>query len=102
MLQYYRDISARRSEMVAPLTDLVGECRHTKTTRANKTKKWLWHWNSVHHEAFNNIKATIACYVTVAYPDYSQGLETYTDCSKLQLGAVITLNNRPLVSFVEN
>jgi hypothetical protein len=35
MVQYYRDMWARRSEMLAPLTDLVGECRETKTTRMN-------------------------------------------------------------------
>ncbi len=39
MVQYYRDMWAGRSEMQAPLTDLVGECRETKTTRMNKTKK---------------------------------------------------------------
>ena len=39
MVQYYRDIWARRSEILAPLTNLVGECGHTKVTRANKTKK---------------------------------------------------------------
>jgi hypothetical protein len=41
MVQYYRDIWARRSEMLTPLTNLVGECGHTKATRANKTKKSL-------------------------------------------------------------
>jgi hypothetical protein len=41
MLQYYQDMWARRSEMLAPLTDLVGECRETKTTKMNKTKKNL-------------------------------------------------------------
>jgi hypothetical protein len=30
MAQYYRDMWARRSEMLAPLTDLVGECREKK------------------------------------------------------------------------
>jgi hypothetical protein len=32
MVQYYRDMWARCSEMLAPLTDLVGECGETKTT----------------------------------------------------------------------
>jgi hypothetical protein len=39
MVQYYRAMWARRSEMLAPLTDLVGECGETKTTKKNKTKK---------------------------------------------------------------
>jgi hypothetical protein len=39
MVQYYRDLWARRSEMLAPLTDLVGECGQTKVTRAKGTKK---------------------------------------------------------------
>ncbi len=41
MVQYYRDMWARHSEMLAPLTDLVGECGETKTTKMNKTKKNL-------------------------------------------------------------
>jgi hypothetical protein len=39
MVQYYRDMWAKRSEMLAPLTDLVGECRETKATKKNGTKK---------------------------------------------------------------
>ena len=39
MAQYYRDLWARHSEMFAPLTSLVGDCGHTKVTRAKKTKK---------------------------------------------------------------
>jgi hypothetical protein len=39
MVQYYLDMWARCSEMLAPLTDLVGECGETKTTRMNKTKE---------------------------------------------------------------
>jgi hypothetical protein len=30
MVQYYRDMWAKRSEMLAPLSDLVGECGETK------------------------------------------------------------------------
>ena len=43
------------------------------------------------------MKATIACDVTLAYLDYSQGFEIYTDSSKLQLGAVVT--QKPLAFF---
>jgi hypothetical protein len=32
MVQYYRDLWARRSDMLAPLTSLVGECGQTKST----------------------------------------------------------------------
>ena len=35
----------------------------------------------------------------MAYPDYSQEFEIYTDGSKTQLGAVITQNNRPIAFF---
>jgi hypothetical protein len=38
MVQYYRDIWARRSEILAPLTNLVGECGHTKVTGLIKQK----------------------------------------------------------------
>ncbi len=43
MVQYYRDLWARRSKMLAPLTSLVGECGQTKATRAKGTKKAPWH-----------------------------------------------------------
>ena len=85
--------------MLSPLTDLVGECGHTKATRATKTKRTPWHWDEVHQTAFDNIKTAIAKDVVLAYPDYSQGFEIYTDSSKFQLGAVITQNNRPLAFF---
>jgi hypothetical protein len=39
MVQYYRDLWARRSNMLTPLTSLVGECGQTKSTRAKGTKK---------------------------------------------------------------
>jgi hypothetical protein len=99
MVQYYRDIWAKRSEILAPLTNLMGECRHTKATRANKTKKKPWHWDNVHQQAFDTVNATIACDVTLAYPDYSQVFEIFTDSSNFQLGSVITQNNRPLAFF---
>jgi hypothetical protein len=60
MIQYHRDMWARRSEMLAPLTDLVGECGEMKTTRINETKKKPWRWDPIHQQAFDNVKDAIA------------------------------------------
>ncbi len=43
MVQYYHDLWARQTKMLAPLTSLVGECGQTKVTRAKGTKKVPWH-----------------------------------------------------------
>ena len=99
MVQYYRDMWMRRSDMLAPLTDLVGECGQTKTTKAKGTKKASWHWDENHQQAFDLVKTTIARDVVLAYPDYSEKFEIYADASQSQIGSVITQNNRPLAFF---
>ncbi len=85
--------------MLAPLSNLVGECGETKTTRKNKVKKTPWHWDSIHQIAFDNVKATIVKEVVLAYPDFSKPFEVYTDASTKQLGAVITRKNRSIAFF---
>jgi hypothetical protein len=84
MVQYYRDLWARQSDMLTPLTSLVGECGQTKTTKAKGTKKVPWHWDKVHQRAFNHVKATITKDVVLAYLDYSKVFEIYTDASSKQ------------------
>jgi hypothetical protein len=85
--------------MLAPLTDLVGECKGTKTTRMNKTKKRPWRWDPIHQQAFDNVKAAIAKETVLAYPDFLKPFEIYTDASSTQLGAVITQDDRPIAFF---
>jgi hypothetical protein len=99
MVQYYWDMWARRSEMLAPLTDLVGECKETKTSRISKTKKKPLQWDPIHQQAFDNVKAAIAKETVLAYPDLSKPFEIYTDASSTQLGAMITQDNRPIAFF---
>jgi len=100
MVQYYRDMWPKRSEMLAPLSDLVGECGETKTIRRkNKVKKQPWHWNSIHQIAFDNVKTIIAKEVVLAYPDFTKPFDIYTDASTKQLGSVITQDNRPIAFF---
>jgi len=99
MVQYYRDMRAKCSEKLAPLTDLVGECRETKTTKKNKTKKKPWRWDPIHQQAVDNVKATIAKDIVLAYPNFSKSFEIYIDASTMQMGAVITQDNRPIKFF---
>jgi hypothetical protein len=91
----------RRSERLAPLTDLVGVCGEMKTTKKNTTKKLPWRWdpNPIHQQAFGDVKATIAKNVVLAYPDFTKPFEICTDASTMQLEAVITQDNRPIVFF---
>jgi hypothetical protein len=92
----------KRSEMLAPLTDLVRECGETKTTKKNKTKKKPWQWESIHQQAFDNLKATIAKEVVLAYQDFTKPFEIYTDASTMQLRSIITQVIGQLRSSVGN
>ena len=85
--------------MLAPLSDLVGECGETKTTRKNKVKKKPWQWDLIHQEAFDNVKKSIAKEVVLAYPDFTKPFDIYTNAATKQLGAVITQENRPIAFF---
>ncbi len=96
MVQYYCDLWAGRSNMLASLTALGGECGQTNITKAKRTKKIPWHWDEVHQRAFDHLKATTARDVVLTYPDYSRVFVIYTDASSKQLGAVITQKNRPV------
>jgi hypothetical protein len=99
MVQYYGDMWAKCSEMLAPLTDLVGECGETKATKKKGTKKKPWRWESIHQQALDNVKASITKEVVLAYLDFTKPFEIYTDASTTQLGAVITQGNRPILFF---
>jgi hypothetical protein len=101
MVQYYRDMWVKRSEMLAPLSDLVWECGEMKTIKKSKVKKSPWRWDPIHQAAFDGIKATIAKDVVLAYPDFLnlKPFEIYTNASTKQLGAVITQDNRSITFF---
>jgi hypothetical protein len=70
-----------------------------ETTKKNKTKKKPWRWESIHQQAFDNLKATIATEVVLAYLDFTKPFEICTDASTMQLGAVITQGNRHIMFF---
>ena len=99
IVQYYRDIWEKRSDILAPLIDLVGEYGVAKPTKAKGMKNLPWHWDSVHQTAFDYIKATIARDVVLAYPNFEEKFEIYADASLRQLGSVIVQGNIPIAFF---
>jgi hypothetical protein len=68
-------------------------------TRSAGTKKKKWYWAQIHQDAFDLVKRTLAEEVILAYPDYGEVFEIYTDASQRQLGAVITQKEKPLAFF---
>ena len=99
IVQYYRDMWYRRSHLLAPLTTLVGECGHSKTSKALGKKKKPWRWDIEHQQAFDGIKNIVARETMLSYPDYSEVFEIHTDASDKQLGAVISQKGKPLAFF---
>ncbi len=60
---------------------------------------WNLSKNKVYQRAFDHVKATIASDVALAYPDYSEVFEIYTNASSKQLGVATSQKNRPNAFF---
>ena len=86
MVNYYRDMWQGRSELLAPLSSLT----------SNKVK---WEWTDVHQKTFDNMKKAIARETILAYPDFSKPFDIHTDASKVQLGAVISQDTKPIAFY---
>ena len=106
IVQYYRDIWEKRTDLLAPLTDLVAECGTTKAAKKKLRKDGKptklpkpWRWEAEHDEAFKKIKQIIARDVCLAYPQFDKPFVIFTDASTRQLGGVITQDNRPIAFF---
>ena len=76
----------RRSETLAPLTALT-------------SKNVKFHWTEIEQHAFDTMKKIMARETLLAYPDFNKEFHIYTDASKVQLGAVIVQDKRPIAFF---
>ena len=86
LVNFYRDMWRRRSHALAPLTTL---CSNAKP----------WVWGDEQRKAFEEAKKILSKEAILAFPDFEKEFVIYTDASKLQLGGVITQNNRPLAFY---
>ena len=86
MVNYYRDMWPRRSEVLAPLTELC-----SKTTK--------FKWTDRQQKAFEDIKQIVAKETLLAYPNFNEPFVIHTDASDQQLGAVISQNEKPIAFY---
>ena len=86
MVNYYRDVWPKRAHLLAPLSAMT-------STKA----KWLW--TEEHQEAFDNMKLLIAKETLLTYPDFNKKFEIHTDASKVQLGACISQEGKPIAFY---
>ena len=86
IINYYRDMWIRRSELLAPLTSMT-------------SKESKWNWTEVHQKNFDLIKNIIAKEVLLAYPNFNNRFDIHTDASQTQLGAVISQDNKPIAFY---
>ena len=81
MINYYRDLWPRRSELSTPLTKLTG---------GSKKGFVIQEWNDGCENAFIALKKLIAQETLLAYPHFNKKFTIHTDASDFQLGAVIS------------
>ena len=86
MINFYRDMWQKRSELLAPLTALT-------------SKNVKYDWKDEHQKFFEAIKSVIGREVLLGYPDFNAPLEIHTDASKLQLGTVIYQKGKPIAFY---
>ena len=86
MVNYYRDMWPHRSDILAPLTSLT-----------SKAKRWKW--TEECQKAFEAMKKLIAQETLLAFPDFSKPFEIHTDASKVQLGACISQEGKPIAFY---
>ena len=86
MINFYRDMWQKRSELLTRLTALT-------------SKNVRYDWKEEHQRCFDAIKRVIGRKVLLGYPDFNAPFEIHTDASKLQIGAVIYQNVKPIAFY---
>ena len=86
MVNYYRDMWIRRSEILTPLSKIT-------------SKNAKWEWNNEQQQAFDTIKRIVSQETLLRHPDFNKPFEIHTDASKYQLGAVISQDNKTIAFY---
>ena len=83
VVNYYRNLSERRSHTLLSLTNIT-------------FSKVKFKWNKIEQDAFYEIERTVAHDNLLAYPDFNEDFKIHTDANNLQLEAVIRQKGKPI------
>ena len=86
MINYYRDMWVRRSDILTPLAKLT-------------SKEAKWQWTEEHQHAFDTIKRIVHEETLLVHPDFNLPFAIHTNASKNQLGAVISQKGKPIAFY---
>ena len=86
IVNYYRDMWPKHSEVLAPLTSLTSKNVPWKRTPECK-------------QAFLAMKHLVAKKVILSYPQFDKEFHIHTDASLTQLGAVISQEDKPIAFY---
>ena len=89
MINFYRDMWQKRSEILAPLTALT-------------PKNVKYELKEKHQKCFDAIKRVIGRELFLAYPDLNAPFETHTDPYKLKNVPVISQKGKPIAFYPQN
>ena len=87
LLKLYRDMWAKRSHLLQPLTALMS----TKVT---------FKWTDVEQNAFDKIKGIVAGDTLLLYSCFNKRFYIRRDTSDFQLGAVISQYGKPIAFYI--
>ena len=88
MVNFYKDMWAKRSKTLGPLTSMTG-----------KPKRHPYIWTEECQKAFDNMKAIMIQDALIVYPKYRDPFDIHTDASDYQIGGVVSQNNKPIAYF---
>jgi RNase H-like domain found in reverse transcriptase len=86
IVNHYRDMWIRRSDILSPLARLM-------------SKDVKWQWTDSEQKAFEQMKRIIGRETLLTYSNFDKPFEIYTDASHKQLGSTITQDGKPIAFY---
>jgi RNase H-like domain found in reverse transcriptase len=86
LVNYYKQFIPHRSGLLAPLTALT-------------RKKTKFVWSAECERSLATVKQALSKNIVLTFPEFEKPFEIYTDASKVQLGAVIEQEGKPLAFY---